>query len=208
MGRTPPGQTRERVLRWTRDRLLSGQPPSVRDVQEAFGFRSPMTAREHLEALVAEGRLRKEPGLARAYRLPGHGRPAAHVPLLGRVPAGPLEEAVEEVEDHLPVSGAEDPARLFALRVHGDSMVGAGILDGDLVVVRRQDRAASGEIVVAKVGDEATVKRLRLRGRRIELHAENPAYAPIVPDPGAESAPVTILGKVVEVRRRLEGRRR
>lgn len=203
MGRTPPGQTRERVLRWVRDRLLAGQPPSVRDVQGAFGFRSPMTAREHLEALVAEGRLRKEPALARAYRLPGRGRPASHVPLLGRVPAGPLEEAVEEAEDHLPFHGGDDPAHLFALRVHGDSMVGAGILDGDLVIVRRQDRATTGEIVVAKVGDEATVKRLRLRGRRVELHAENPAYAPIVPEPDA----VTILGKVIEVRRRLEARR-
>jgi repressor LexA len=203
MGRTPPGQTRERVLRWVRERLLEGEAPSVRDVQEAFGFRSPMTAREHLEALVAGGRLRKEPGVARAYRLPGRGRPAAHVPLLGRVPAGPLEEAIEEVEDHLPVEGTADPDRLFALRVQGDSMTGAGILPGDLVIVRRQERAASGEIVVAKVGDEATVKRLRLRGRRVELHAENPAYAPIVTD--AET--VTILGKVVEVRRRLEGRR-
>ena len=202
MGRTPPGQTRERVFRWVRERLLAGEAPSVRDVQEAFDFRSPMTAREHLEALVTEGRLRKEPALARAYRLPGRERPAAHVPLLGRVPAGPLEEAIEDVEDHLPVEGTGDPDRLFALRVKGDSMVGAGILDGDLVIVRRQDRAASGDVVVAKVGNEATVKRLRLRGRRVELHAENPAYAPIVP----ESEPIAILGKVIEVRRRLEGR--
>lgn len=203
MGRTPPGQTRERVFRWVRERLLSGEAPSVREVQEAFGFRSPMTAREHLEALVAGGRLHKEPALARAYRLPGKGRPAVQVPLLGRVPAGPLEEAIEEVEDHLPVEGTVDPDRLFALRVNGDSMVGAGILDGDVVIVRRQDRASSGDIVVAKVGDEATVKRLRLRGRRMELHAENPAYPPIVPAPES----MAILGKVVEVRRRLEGRR-
>jgi repressor LexA len=203
MGRTPPGQTRERVFRWVRERLLAGEAPSVRDVQGAFDFRSPMTAREHLEALVAAGRLRKEPGLARGYRLPGRARPAAHVPLLGRVPAGPLEEAIEDVEEHLPVEGRDEPERYFALRVKGDSMVGAGILDGDLVIVRRQDRAVSGDVVVAKVGDEATVKRLRLRGRRVELHAENPAYAPIIP----EAEAVEIVGKVVEVRRRLEGRR-
>jgi repressor LexA len=203
MGRTPPGQTRERVFRWVRDRLLAGRPPTVRDVQEALGFRSPMTAREHLEALVAEGRLGKDPGQARGYRLPGRERPATAVPLLGRVPAGPLEEAIEDVEDHLPVATGDDPDRLFALRVKGDSMTGAGILDGDLVVVRRQDRAASGDVVVARVGDEATVKRLVLRGRRVEFHAENPAYAPIVPEPGA----VAILGKVIEVRRRLERRR-
>ncbi|HEX5041816.1 MAG TPA: transcriptional repressor LexA [Candidatus Polarisedimenticolaceae bacterium] len=203
MGRTPPGQTRERVFRWVQERLLAGEAPSVRDVQEAFDFRSPMTAREHLETLVTAGRLRKEPGLARGYRLPGRGRPAAHVPLLGRVPAGPFEEAIEDVEEHLPVEGRDEPERYFALRVKGDSMVGAGILDGDLVIVRRQDRAGSGDVVVAKVGDEATVKRLRLRGRRVELHAENPAYAPIVP----EAEAVEIVGKVVEVRRRLEGRR-
>jgi repressor LexA len=119
------------------------------------------------------------------------------------VPAGPLEEAIEEVEDHVPVTAERDPDRLFGLRVTGDSMVGAGILAGDVVIVRRQDRADSGDVVVAKVGDEATVKRLRLRGRQIELHAENPAYAPIVPEPES----VTILGKVIEVRRRLEGRR-
>jgi repressor LexA len=203
MGRTPPGQTRERVFRWVHERLLAGEAPSVRDVQEAFDFRSPMTAREHLESLVTAGRLRKEPGLARGYRLPGRARPAAHVPLLGRIPAGPLEEAIEDVEEHLAVEGRDEPERYFALRVRGDSMVGVGILDGDLVIVRRQDRAASGDVVVAKVGDEATVKRLRLRGRRVELHAENPAYEPIVPDAEA----VAIVGKVVEVRRRLEGRR-
>ena len=157
MGRTPPGQTRERVFRWVRERVLAGEAPSVRDVQEAFDFRSPMTAREHLEGLVTAGRLRKEPGLARGYRLPGRARPAAHVPLLGRVPAGPLEEAIEDVEEHLPVEGRDEPERYFALRVKGDSMVGAGILDGDVVIVRRQDRAASGDVVVAKVGEEATV---------------------------------------------------
>ena len=203
MGRTPPGQTRARVFRWVRERLLAGEAPTVRDVQEAFDFRSPMTAREHLEALVSAGRLHKAPGLARGYRLPGRPRPAAHVPLLGRVPAGPLEEAIEDVEEHLPVEGRDEPERYFALRVRGDSMVGAGILDGDVVIVRRQDRAASGDVVVAKVGDEATVKRLLLRGHRVELHAENPAYAPIVPEPDA----VAIVGKVVEVRRRLESRR-
>ena len=81
-------------------------------------------------------------------------------------------------------------------------MTGAGILPGDIVVVRRQSRAEAGEIVVALVGDEATVKRLRVRGERVELHAENPAFEPIVPDPKQ----LSILGKVVEVRRYLEGR--
>jgi repressor LexA len=203
MGRTPPGETRSRVFRFVRDRLLEGLPPTVREVQEAFGFRSVQSAREHLEALVAEGRLAKERGKARGYRLPRAGRPSPPtrlVPLLGRVPAGALDLAVEEVEGYLPVQTRRSTGELFGLRVKGESMIGAGILPGDVVVVRRQPKADSGDIVVALVGDEATVKRLRLRRRRVELHPENPDFEPIVPDPGE----VTILGKVVELRRSLE----
>ena len=201
MGRTPAGQTREKVFRFVRDRLAGGRPPTVREVMEAFGFRSPQTAREHLDALLEAGRLKKEPGIARGFRLPGRGEaPTVMVPLLGRVPAGPLDLAVEDLEGHLPVQTRSSPGELFSLRVRGDSMKDAGILDGDIVVVRRQPRADSGEIVVAMVGDEATVKRLRVKRGRIELHPENDAFAPIVPDP----SDVKILGRVVEVRRVLE----
>ena len=201
MGRTPAGQTREKVFRFVRDRLAGGRPPTVREVMEAFGFRSPQTAREHLDALLEAGLLKKEPGVARGFRLPGRGEaPTVMVPLLGRVPAGPLDLAVEDLEGHLPVQTRSAPSELFSLRVRGDSMKDAGILDGDLVVVRRQPRADSGEIVVAMVGDEATVKRLRVKRGRIELHPENDAFAPIVPDP----ADVKILGRVVEVRRMLQ----
>lgn len=201
MGRTPAGQTREKVFRFMRDRLATGHPPTVREVMEAFGFRSPQTAREHLDALLEEGRLKKEPGVARGFRLPGRsGTPTVMVPLLGRVPAGPLHLAIEELEGHLPVQTRSSPSELFGLRVRGDSMKDAGILDGDIVVVRRQPRADSGEIVVAMVGDEATVKRLRIKRGRIELHPENSAYAPIVPEHGD----VKVLGRVVEVRRVLE----
>lgn len=203
MGRTPPGQTRERVYRLVQERLLAGSPPTVREVQEAFGFRSVQTAREHLEALVTNGRLAKTPGQARGYRLPhGSGRPAPTrlVPLLGRVPAGPWDAAVEDLEGYLPVQSTRTTGELFALRVHGDSMTGAGILSGDIVVVRRQPTAHSGDIVVARIDDEATVKRLRLRGRRIELHPANPAYPVLKPSRGE----MTLLGKVIEVRRNLE----
>lgn len=203
MGRTPAGQTRERVFRLVRDRLLAGLPPTVREVQEAFGFRSAQTAREHLEALVDEGRLSKEEGKARGYRLPRYARhalPTRLVPLLGRVQAGSLSFAVEDLEGYLPIQSKRSPDELFGLRVHGESMIGAGILPGDVVIVRRQSRASSGEIVVALVGDEATVKRLRLRGRRVELHPENPAFKVIVPEAGE----LTLLGKVIEVRRQLE----
>ena len=201
MGRTPAGQTREKVFRFVRDRLAGGRPPTVREVMEAFGFRSPQTAREHLDALLEEGRLKKEPGVARGFRLPGHGEaPTVMVPLLGRVPAGPLDLAIEDLEGHLPVQTRRAPGDLFSLRVHGDSMKDAGILDGDIVVVRRQQNANAGDIVVALVGDEATVKRFRLKRGRVELHPENDAYQPIVPEPGD----VKVLGKVVEVRRALE----
>ncbi len=201
MGRTPAGQTREKVFRFVRDRLAGGRPPTVREVMEAFGFRSPQTAREHLDALVEDGRLKKEPKVARGFRLPGRGEaPTIMVPLLGRVSAGPLGLAIEDLEGHLLVQTRSSPGELFSLRVRGDSMKDAGILDGDVVVVRRQPRADSGEIVVALVGDEATVKRFRVKRGRIELHPANDAYQPIVPEPGD----VKILGKVVEVRRVLE----
>jgi len=201
MGRTPPGQTRDRVWRLVQERLLAGVPPTVREVQQAFGFRSVQTAREHLEALVREGRLAKEPGQSRGYRLPADtGPPTRLVPLLGRVPAGSLDLAVEELEGYLPTQSRRNADELFALRVEGESMTGAGILPGDVVVVRRQRTASSGEIVVALVGDEATVKRLNFRDRQVELRPENPAYEPIVFAPRE----LTLLGKVIEVRRDLE----
>lgn len=206
MGRTPPGQTRERIFRLVRERLLSGRPPTVREVQAAFGFRAVQTAREHLEALVREGRLAKEKGKSRGYRLPMAGTGKAStilVPVLGRVQAGDLSLAIEEPEGYVPFQTSRPPGELFGLRVRGKSMTGAGILPGDVVVVRRQSTASPGEIVVALIGDEATVKRLRLRRKRVELHPENPAFEPIVSGPQQE---VTLLGKVIEVRRRLEQR--
>ncbi len=200
MGRTPAGQTRSKVFRFVRGRLASGHPPTIREVQEEFGFLSPQTAHGHLESLVEEGRLSKDPLKARGYRLAREGPPTVMVPLLGRVPAGPLAEAVEELEGYVPVQSPRASAEMFGLKVRGESMVGAGILPGDIVVVRRQARAESGEIVVALVGDEATVKRLRLRRGRAELHPENPSFEPLVPDPKE----FRLLGKVIEVRRFLE----
>ncbi len=199
MARTPPGETRAKILAFVRARLFVGAPPTVREVQEAFGFRAVESARAQLEALVAEGRLVKEPGgIARGYRLPGL-RPsvALLVPILGRVQAGDLATALEDPDGHLAVQSHFAPSELFALRVRGESMTGAGIFPGDFVVVRRQAGAESGEIVVALVEDEATVKRLRLRRGRVELCPENPAFAPLALAPGE----VRLLGKVIEVRR-------
>ena len=131
----PPSR---KVLRQLRQRFE--REPTVREVQEAFGFRSPQTAREHLEALVDEGRLGKQKGKARGYRLPdGSGGAAALIPLLGRVPAGSLDTAVEDLEGYLPISPERSSGELFGLRVHGESMTGAGILPGDSVVVDVDD---------------------------------------------------------------------
>jgi len=197
---TPEGETRERVFRFVRERILAGRSPTVREVQAAMGFSALKTAYQHLENLVAAGRLRREAGQARGYRLPGFAAAIPTlIPLLGQVQAGALTTAIENPDGYLPVLANAEPDELFALRVAGASMIGAGILPGDIAVVRRRPTAESGEIVVAMVGDEATVKRLRLTDGRVELHAENPDFPPLVPPPGA----VTILGKVIEIRRML-----
>ena len=193
---------RAQVYAFVSERLRAGRAPTLREVQAAVGFRSVESARLHLEALVRQGRLVKEPG-ARGYRLPegaGMRRRVLAVPVLGRVQAGALTTAVEDREGELHIVGHRADDELFALRVRGESMSGAGILPGDFVVVRRQAVASNGDIVVALVDEEATVKRLRVRGERMELHAENPAFPPIVPAPGT----MTLLGKVIEVRRYLE----
>lgn len=203
MAHTPPGRTREKVFRFVRDRLLSGAPPTVREVQEAMGFAAVESARKQLDALVDEGRLHKTPGRSRGYRLTrrdrGHGRTTA-VPVVGEIQAGDLRTAVEDPKGYVVAETRFAPKELFALTVRGDSMAGAGILPGDLVIVRRQQKAESGDIVVALVDDEATVKTLRLRRGRAILEPQNPAYRPISPPRGQE---LRILGKVIEVRRRL-----
>lgn len=205
---------RERVWEFARERILAGVPPTVREVQKAMGFKSSGSAREHLDLLVAGGRLVRVENVSRGLRLAESkgprgkvqgwipssrdvpARPAFPVPILGRVPAGLLNLATEEVEGQVWVEGRPS-GELFALRVKGESMTGAGILPGDCVVVRRQAQAESGQVVVALVDDEATVKILRRKGKRIELHPANPAFRPLVPDPEK----LRILGRVVEVRR-------
>ncbi len=208
--RRPSGETRREIFAFVRDQIAAGAPPTVREVQRAFGFRAVQSARQHLEALVAEGRLAKEAGTARGYRLPAGGGNGAdtgpvgavrYIPRLGRVQAGALREAIEDPDGWVPASGSDQPDdELFALTVRGESMLGAGILPGDTVVVRRQETARDGEIVVASVEGEATVKRLKLSAGRITLQPENPDFASIVIAPDTE---IRILGRVVEVRRRL-----
>lgn len=210
--KTPPGQTREQIYQFMRDRLLEGTPPTVREVQEMFGFKAVQTAQAHLEQLVAEGRLVKNQGRhkgkARGYMLPrssvDFSTPPVFAPLLGHIQAGDLQSAIEDREGMVPVesrgqrgAGSE---QLFALRVRGESMTGAGILPDDIVIVRAQPTADQGDIVVALVGDEATVKRLQIKRNRIVLMPENPDFSPIIVNP----TECEILGKVIEVRRHLK----
>ncbi len=199
MGRSPAGQTRAKVYEFVSRRLQEGRPPTVREVQRAFRFSAVETARAHLEALVAEGRLVKTPGRSRSYRRTGYA--GTLVPLLGRVAAGGPAYAVEDIEGYLPLESHDSRQESFALRIRGRSMEGAGILDGDIVVVRKQSEAASGDIVVALLGEEATVKRLRVRGSSLRLCPENPDFEPMT----VKAAELVILGKVVEVRRYIDG---
>jgi repressor LexA len=200
--KTPAGQTRERIFEFVRQRLLEGRPPTVREVRDAFQFKAVQTAKEHLDNLVAEGRLSQLMGKARGYRLPtgpALDPPTTLIPLLGRVQAGPLTMAVEDIEGYVPVQSRVS-GELFALTVQGKSMIDAGILPGDVAIVRHQPTANAGDIVVALVEDEATVKRLKFKRGRVELHPENKSFDPIVPDPDQ----LIILGKVVEIRRNTE----
>jgi len=201
MPRTPAGETREKVYRFMRERLMAGEPPTLREIQDEFGFRAVETAREHLQELVGSGRLVQEPGRARGYRLPGREAAAVQlIPMLGRVQAGALTTAVEELEGWVPVQSRHASDSLFALRVRGESMLGAGILPGDIVIVSKDASFTNGDIVVALVDDEATVKRFRRAAGRVELHPENPAFDVIV----RRAQDVLLLGKVIEVRRQLE----
>lgn len=201
--------SREKVLGFVRQRLMEGRSPTVREVQAALGFRAVQSAKEHLDRLVAEGRLSRASGVSRGYRLPelADRRTALRlVPILGRVQAGLLSPAAEDHEGYVAletrrVGGKSHQDPWFALKVRGESMTGVGILPGDLVIVRRQSTASSGDIVVALVGEEATVKTLRMKPGRVELHPANPDFETIVIQAPEE---VSILGKVVEVRRSLD----
>ena len=185
-----------------------GYPPSVREIGEAVGLSSPSTVHSHLSALVKAGYLRRDPSKPRAIEViePGadhrmHRAPVRDVPLVGNIAAGSPILAEEDIEEIYPLPTelvGHDP--VFMLSVRGDSMIGAGIYDGDYVVVRRQQTARDGQLVAALVdGEEATVKRLERRDSQVILRAENPDYPPMVFSDGVE-----ILGVAIAVLRRLE----
>jgi repressor LexA len=185
-----------------------GFPPTVRDIGKAVGLHSSSTVHAHLGALEAKGLIRRDPSKPRALEVLEKDVKAAPViplpaniirlPVVGAVAAGVPTLAAENIETtlQLPTELVRDDAT-FVLRVKGDSMVDAGILDGDYVAVREQPDAVNGEIVVAQLDDDATVKRFFRESDRIRLQPENPSMEPIY------ARDVHILGKVVAVFRRM-----
>ncbi len=186
-----------------------GYPPSVREIGEAVGLASPSTVHAHLAALQDKGFLRRDPTKPRAMDLVYEPMSAApveratvrYVPLVGDVAAGTGVLATESIEETLPLpADFTGDGELFMVRVRGESMIDAGIFDGDYVVVRVQPTAEPGEIVVAGIpGEEATVKTYATRRNKIVLRPANPALDDMVYDP----RDVTIYGRVVTVLRRL-----
>ncbi|HEY4376105.1 MAG TPA: transcriptional repressor LexA [Acidimicrobiales bacterium] len=186
-----------------------GYPPSVREIGEAVGLGSPSTVHSHLSTLQRLGYLRRDPTKPRAIEVlydaasgtAVERRPVRHIPLLGEVAAGTDVLAQENIEELVPVpADLTGDGELFMLRVRGDSMIDAGILDGDLVVARSQTTAEKGDIVIAGIpGEEATVKTYNRQGAKIVLEPSNPRLQPMVFDPDD----VAVFGKVVTVMRRL-----
>ena len=173
-----------------------GYPPSVREIGEAVGLKSPSTVHFHLKHLEEAGVIEKGAGKGRAITLTEPAIPEDKVPIVGNVAAGSPILAEECIEDYLTFDTGGRSDEYFALRVRGESMINAGILPGDLGVVRRQQVANNGEIVVALIEDEATVKRFSRRGGHVWLLPENDDYSPI------DGTYAQILGKVAAVVRR------
>jgi repressor LexA len=195
-----------RILDYIRQTVQRrGYPPTVREIGEAVGLTSSSSVHAQLANLERRGLLRRDPTKPRAMELKGpsaRGTSGVRVPLVGRISAGTPVLADDNVEDYLVVpSGFAGQGDHFALRVSGESMIGAGILDGDVVVVKRQDDADEGDVVAALLPgsgeDEATVKRLHREGGRVLLLPANPTFEPI-PMTGGQ-----ILGRVVAVLRKL-----
>jgi repressor LexA len=183
----------QEILDFIRNTLeVLGAPPTRAEIANAFGFASHNAAEEHLKALAKKGSIVLEPGSARGIRLVEQ----LGLPLIGSVAAGSPLLAVENVQRRYALdAGLFSPRADYLLRVRGLSMINAGIFDGDLLAVHRSSEARNGQIVVARLGDEVTVKRFRQHGAIVELVAENPDFEPIVVD--TRSAQLDIEGIAV-----------
>ncbi len=191
----PISEKQKQILRFIQEYTASeGYPPAVREIAAAVGLRSPSSVHAHVKHLRELGYLEQSEGKTRTVKLVGQ-TGTSTVPLLGKVAAGQPILAVEQAEAILHVDLHGRSGRYFALHIQGDSMIDAGILNGDVIVVRRQGYAQQGQIVVAVIEDEATCKRLEKKDGHVWLMPENEAYAPI---PGDDAR---ILGVVVKVMR-------
>jgi repressor LexA len=191
------------ILDFIRSRVTDrGHPPTIREIGDRFGITSTNGVRTHLTALIRKGFIRKQNYISRGIELVTNvARDIARVPLVGSVPAGSPIDAVENIENEF----ALDPSFLprgnaFSLRVSGDSMRNAGILDGDIVIVKKQATADRGDIVVAILNGEATVKRYFPGAKQVRLQPENEDFDPILID--KKSGELRIAGKVVGLLRR------
>ncbi len=197
-------ERRRKILEFIKDEVdAKGYPPSVREIGEAVGLKSSSTVHGHLLKLEELGHIRRDPSKPRAIEvLDDLNTPTLRtfgVPVIGRVTAGAPILAVENIEEYFPIpKNFVDHEDVFILRIKGHSMIEAGILDGDYVLVSQQETAANGEIVVALLGgEESTVKRFFHEGERVRLQPENSTMEPIYSDD------VAILGKVIGVFRRI-----
>ena len=166
--------TQKKIYEFLVEKSQGGVPPSIREIGAAVGLKSTSTVHAHLVALEKAGYIMRDPLLKRAIRILGQDDAYTQVPLIGTVTAGIPILAVEQIESYVPYSGYVSKDKpLFALHVKGESMINAGIYDGDIIVVNQQNTANNGEIVVALVDDSATVKRLIIKDNKIILHPEN-----------------------------------
>lgn len=195
------------ILNYIRQYLYKkGYPPSVREICEAVGLKSTSTVHGHLERLERKGYIKRDSAKPRAIEIVENLKEKSGfitIPLIGKVTAGVPVLAVENIEMEIPipvefVNGYNDKDKFYMLSVQGDSMVNAGILDGDYIIVRQQNTANNGDIVVAMIGEEATVKRFFKEKNNIRLQPENPYMQPIITNEAI------ILGKVVGLFRKVQ----
>lgn len=190
-------KTQEKIYDFLVERVQTGVPPSVREIGERVGLKSTSSVQVSLDSLEDKGYIIRDPMAKRSIRIVGLGNQAIQqVPLLGTVTAGEPILAVEQIESYLPYTGPVSRDKtLFALRVRGESMVNAGILDGDIIFVEKTPVANNGEIVVAMIEDEATVKTFYKENGQFRLQPENDYMEAII------VKEVIILGKVVSLLR-------
>ena len=188
----------KQVLKFIHHSIKSKRlPPTIREIASQFGYSSTGTVRDYLRALTSKGYIKTHANKSRAIELIREA--VFSVPILGSIRAGLPNLAVEEIEDYLNLESLVfSDEGTFALRVKGDSMQDAGIMEGDLVLVKRQSMTQPGETIVALVGEEATVKHLTRKGNQFYLEAANSKYPPMAVTEG-----VAIIGKVISVVRRL-----